>query len=75
MPDRVEIVVHPVGPKGGRRVVAHVHGVDTPLGTAFRFEDVIEFLRRAGLEDERGWPPIRWAPGQGPEVWAPEPPA
>jgi len=70
MADRTEIVVHPVSPKGGRKVTAHVHGVDADLGRAFTPGDVSEFLRRAGLEDvdlsEDG--PIRWE-GGGPEVW------
>ncbi|MFF3622355.1 hypothetical protein [Streptomyces sp. NPDC002467] len=74
MPDRTHIVVHPVGPSGGRRVVAHVHGEDQPLGTAQSMRDVVEFLRRVGLDDEAEWPPIEWR-GGGPEVWAPEPPA
>ncbi|MFD5419519.1 hypothetical protein ACFWJT_16020 [Streptomyces sp. NPDC127069] len=70
MVDQMEIVVHPVSPKGGRKVTAHVFGVDADLGRAFTPADVSEFLRRAGLEDvdlsEEG--PICWE-GGGPEVW------
>ncbi|MEU6756953.1 hypothetical protein [Streptomyces sp. NPDC046685] len=75
MSDQTEIIVHPVSPQGGRKVTAHVHGVDADLGRAHTPADVVEFLRRAGLEDvdlsEDG--PIRWE-GGGPEVWS-EPPA
>lgn len=42
------IVVHPPAAKGGRRVTAHAE----VLGTAFRPEDVAEFLRHAGLSDD-----------------------
>jgi hypothetical protein len=51
MADRAHIVVHPVAPTGGRRVVAHVHGTDSILGTAYGPADVAEFLRRIGVED------------------------
>jgi hypothetical protein len=51
MRDRTHIVVHPVAPTGGRRVVAHVHGTDSILGTAYSPTDVAEFLRRIGVED------------------------
>ncbi|MEU9376112.1 hypothetical protein AB0D94_20375 [Streptomyces sp. NPDC048255] len=70
MSDRMEIVIHPVSPKGGRKVTLHALGVDADLGRAFTPGDVSEFLRKAGLEDvdlsEDG--PIRWE-GGGPEVW------
>ncbi|MFD9271392.1 hypothetical protein ACFWB1_37355 [Streptomyces goshikiensis] len=70
MADQMEIVIHPVSPQGGRKVTAHVLGVDADLGRAFTPADVPEFLRRAGLEDvdlsEDG--PIQWD-GGGPEVW------
>lgn len=70
MSDRMEIVIHPVSPKGGRKVTLHELGVDADLGRAFTPGDVSEFLRKAGLEDvdlsEDG--PIRWE-GGGPEVW------
>lgn len=62
------IVVHPPAPSGGRRVTARGES----LGTAYGMVDVIEFLRRAGLDvatvslkdDEL----IEWR-GGGPEVW------
>lgn len=41
------IVVHPPSPTGGRRVTAH----GAILGLAYSDQDVIEFLRRAGLPD------------------------
>lgn len=70
MPDQTEIVVHPVSPKGGRQVTVHALGVDAELGRAYTPADVVEFLRRAGLEDvdlsEHG--PIVWR-GGGPDVW------
>lgn len=50
MRDRTRIVVHPVAPTGGKRVVAHVHGTDSILGTAYSVSDVAEFLRRIGVE-------------------------
>ncbi|KJY25558.1 hypothetical protein VR44_32165 [Streptomyces katrae] len=55
---------------GGRKVTAHVFGVDADLGRAFDPGDVSALLRRAGFEDvdlsEEG--PIRWE-GGGPQVW------
>ncbi|GLV95826.1 MULTISPECIES: hypothetical protein [Streptomyces] len=70
MADQTEIVIHPVSPRGGRKVTVHALGVDADLGRAHTLADVSEFLRRAGLEDvelsEDG--PIRWE-GGGPEVW------
>lgn len=62
------IVVHPPGENGGRRVTAHAE----QLGVAFRQEDVVEFLRNAGLsEDEIQLDDpnlIEWR-GGGPDVW------
>nr|WSX48309.1 hypothetical protein OG409_04675 [Streptomyces sp. NBC_00974] len=73
MADEAEIVIHPVSLKGGRKVTAHVLGVDADLGRAFTRADVSEFLRRAGLEgvdlSEDG--PIRWE-GGGPDEWGGE---
>ncbi|MFJ3204600.1 hypothetical protein [Streptomyces sp. NPDC086989] len=70
MADQTEIVIHPVSPRGGRKITVHALGVDADLGRAFTPADVSELLRRAGLEDvelsEEG--PIRWE-GGGPEVW------
>jgi hypothetical protein len=45
--DAPPITVHPPGPDGGRRVT--VNGTD--LGRAYRIADLVEFLRRAGLDD------------------------
>jgi hypothetical protein len=59
------VIVYPPDEAGTRRV--RVDG--TILGRAFGMADVIEFLRRAGLEDEADWPPIEWR-GGGPEVWS-----
>ncbi|MGW5852036.1 hypothetical protein ACWFQ8_29500 [Streptomyces sp. NPDC055254] len=70
MADQTEIVVHPVSPRGGRKVTVHALGVDADLGRADSPADVSRALRRAGLEDvdlsEEG--PVRWE-GGGPEVW------
>jgi hypothetical protein len=68
MADQTQVTVHPVAPTGGRRVTAHVHGVDSILGLAYSMGDVVEFLRRAGWLDEETWPPITWR-GGGPTVW------
>ncbi|RSS64112.1 hypothetical protein EF912_02335 [Streptomyces sp. WAC07061] len=54
MPDQTEIVVHPVSPKGGRKVTVHALGVDADLGRADTPGDVSELLRHAGLEDVDG---------------------
>ncbi|MFI8320583.1 hypothetical protein [Streptomyces sp. NPDC085529] len=42
------IVVHPPSPGGGRRVTVRQGGI---LGLAYSDRDVVEFLRRAGLDD------------------------
>ncbi|MEV0126756.1 hypothetical protein AB0I16_35330 [Streptomyces sp. NPDC050703] len=58
------ITVHPPSGSGGRRVTARGH----ILGLAHSDADVIEFLRRAGLEDADGllddpaW--VRWRGGR-----------
>ena len=72
MVDQTQVTVHPVAPTGGRRVTAHVHGVDSILGLAHSMADIVEFLRRAGWADEEDWPPIMWR-GGGPEVWSEAP--
>jgi hypothetical protein len=74
MADRTRVVVHPVAPTGGRRVVAHVHGTDAILGTACSAGDVEEFLRRIGIEDAADVvatndPLIEWRGGDR-TVWA-----
>lgn len=45
--DAPPITVHPPGPDGGRRVTIR----DTVAGRAYRIADLVEFLRRAGLDD------------------------
>ncbi|MYS07446.1 hypothetical protein GTW71_13610 [Streptomyces sp. SID6041] len=45
--DSAPIVVHQSSPSGGRRVTAH----GSILGLAHSDQDVVEFLRRAGLPD------------------------
>ncbi|MGW5735721.1 MULTISPECIES: hypothetical protein [Streptomyces] len=45
--ERAPITVHPASPSGGRRVTAN----GQILGLAHSDADVVEFLRRAGLED------------------------
>lgn len=62
------IVVQPPSPGGGRRV--RVDG--TILGVAYGLADLLEFLRRAGLDvddiDLEDTELITWR-GGGPEVW------
>ncbi|WP_407286445.1 hypothetical protein [Streptomyces sp. BP-8] len=65
------IVVHPPSPTGGRRVSAR----GEILGLAHGVADLLEFLRRAGLDpdtihlDDSG--AIEWR-GGGPDVWGGE---
>lgn len=77
MADHPRVVVHPVSPSGGRRVTAHVHGVDMILGVAYGPKDLVEFLRRAGLHpdevDLAGAEYITWR-RDGPSVWENPPP-
>ncbi len=65
---RAPVVVYPPAEGGGRRV--RVDG--TILGTAYGEVDLLEFLRRAGLDPEavRLDDPelIEWR-GGGPDVW------
>ncbi|MFD3329741.1 hypothetical protein [Streptomyces sp. NPDC058701] len=73
MPDRTHVTIHPLLAKGGRPVTAHAHGVDERLGIASGVDDVVEFLRRIGLEDgaeliAREDPRISWI-GGGPTEW------
>ncbi|MEJ8650701.1 hypothetical protein WKI65_22030 [Streptomyces sp. MS1.AVA.3] len=61
------IVVHPPSPEGGRRV--HVDAA--PVGVAYGVADLLEFLRRAGLDPDDvrlNDPMIKWR-GGGPQVW------
>ena len=68
MAGRPPVVVHPPMPGGGRRVNAD--GED--LGLAGNPADVLEFLRRAGLDPDRvsldDTNLIEWR-GGGPDVW------
>lgn len=69
----IRVIVHPPSPTGGRRV--RVDG--EILGLAHTIVDLVEFLRRAGLEvdadevaraswiDWRGVGPDRWGPDSG----------
>ncbi|MEU6628391.1 hypothetical protein ABZ905_08865 [Streptomyces parvus] len=66
----LRVIVSPPSPTGGRRV--RVDG--TILGLAYGLGDLVEFLRRAGLEgaDEvevTRSPLVEWR-GGGPDVWA-----
>ncbi|WP_411140270.1 hypothetical protein [Streptomyces sp. x-80] len=60
------VVVHPPSPSGGRRVSA---GGEI-LGLAYGPRDLVEFLRRAGLDEDAIEDPqlIEWR-GGGPDVW------
>lgn len=65
---RAPVIVHPPAPEGGRRVTAR----GALLGVAYGRVDLIEFLRRAGLDlatiDLHDEELIDWQ-GGGPEVW------
>lgn len=63
------VVVHPLtGDEEGRRVTI----AGEPVGVAFHQQDVIEFLRRAGIDDTEGAIDdprvIEWR-GNGPDEW------
>ncbi|MET7638680.1 hypothetical protein [Streptomyces sp. NPDC005438] len=62
----IAIVVYPPSESGGRRVRAG----EQILGTAYSRRDLVEFLRRAGLEDPDLEDPglVEWR-GGGAEVW------
>lgn len=61
------VVVYPPTSSGGRRVRAD----GEILGTAYGPADLVEFLRRAGIEDPDLEEPglIEWR-GGGPDVWS-----
>ncbi|MGW7488201.1 hypothetical protein [Streptomyces sp. NPDC054786] len=64
------IVVHPPSPSGGR----WVRVADVDLGVAYGVVDLLEFLRRAGLDPEEvrlNDPAIKWR-GGGPHIWGTE---
>ncbi|MFG2227654.1 hypothetical protein [Streptomyces sp. NPDC048644] len=67
------ITVHRLAPAGGRRVTAHTTGRVQVLGVAHSDRDVLEFVRRASLEDDDqallddpAW--VRWT-GDEPHAW------
>ncbi|THA75432.1 hypothetical protein [Streptomyces sp. A0592] len=70
MADQTVIVIHPVSPRGGRKVTMRALGMDTDLGRAFTPGGVSEILRRVG---QKGVWPVRGgadpAEGGGPDVW------
>ncbi|MGW0364503.1 hypothetical protein [Streptomyces sp. NPDC002990] len=45
------VVVHRIHPSGGRQVTLRTMSGEESLGLAHSDEDVIEFLRRAGMPD------------------------
>ncbi|AVZ74409.1 hypothetical protein SLUN_21825 [Streptomyces lunaelactis] len=49
--EHAPMVVHRISPSGGRRLTVRVEGDEQILGLARSDADVIEFLRRAGVED------------------------
>ncbi|MFJ7497833.1 hypothetical protein ACIQZB_43470 [Streptomyces sp. NPDC097727] len=67
------VTVHQLAADGGRRVSVRTGGDTHVLGTAYSDLDVIEFLRRAGLEDaeqlldDPHW--VLWRGGR-PHQWA-----
>lgn len=72
MAHELRVIVYPPDEQGGRRV--HCEG--QMLGRALGPADVLEFLRRAGLDPDDVAPYgeglIEWR-GGGPAVWRPEP--
>lgn len=68
----LRVIVYPPDPDGGRRVRCD----GEILGRAFGPADVLEFLRRAGLDPDAAAPYgahlIDWR-GGGPAVWHPQP--
>lgn len=70
MPATLPVIVYPPSPTGGRRVRAD----GQILGLAYGLGDVVEFLRRAGLEMDEGdvvqSSLIEWR-GGGWDVWTP----
>ncbi|MCZ4103206.1 hypothetical protein [Streptomyces sp. H39-C1] len=67
------IVVHRLSPSGGRRVTARARDVEQILGVAYNDRDVLEFLRRVGIDDpaplldQPHW--VEWRGGR-PHQWA-----
>jgi hypothetical protein len=72
------VVVHRIFPSGGRRVTLRTAGGEASLGIARSDEDVIEFLRRAGMPDPDeavlgDTPLVEWD-SDDPHVYAADPP-
>ncbi|MDT0449590.1 hypothetical protein RM609_10980 [Streptomyces sp. DSM 40473] len=69
------ISVHRLDAGGGRRVTVRRQGVEHALGLAYRDEDVVEFLRRAGLPDAEALlddpETVEWVGGR-PHEWTAE---
>lgn len=70
MTEALHVIVSPPSPTGGRRV--RVDG--QILGLAHNIADMVEFLRRAGMEEADAFivetaTCIDWR-GGGPEVWS-----
>ncbi|WP_405386082.1 hypothetical protein OG596_01000 [Streptomyces sp. NBC_01102] len=67
------VTVHRLGADGGRRVSVRGSAGTSLLGIAYGDRDVVEFLRRAGLDDgdqlldDPAW--VRWLGGR-PHEWA-----
>ncbi len=72
------VVVHRIFPSGGRQVTLRTPGGEESLGLARSDEDVIEFLRRAGMPDPddvvlSGIDLVEWE-GDTPHVYEADPP-
>lgn len=72
------VVVHRIFPSGGRQVTLRAAGREESLGVARSDEDVIEFLRRAGVPDPDdvvlgGTELLEWD-SDDPHVYAADPP-
>ncbi|MGP3749894.1 hypothetical protein [Streptomyces sp. IBSNAI001] len=68
------VTVHQLGTDGGRRVSVRTAGRTQILGIAYSDADVLEFLRRAGLDADDATPvldnpkTVRWT-GESPHEW------
>ncbi|MEV7444522.1 hypothetical protein AB0O22_25870 [Streptomyces sp. NPDC091204] len=72
------VVVHRIFPSGGRQVTLRTASGEQSLGLAHSDEDVIEFLRRAGMPDPDevvlgGTELVEWA-ADTPHVYEADPP-
>ncbi|MGW9241295.1 hypothetical protein ACWGRL_21640 [[Kitasatospora] papulosa] len=68
----VPVTVHQLSADGGRRVSVRTRGRIQILGIAYSDRDLIEFLRRAGLNEGNAFlddpDTVRWL-GGGPHEW------